>query len=194
MAGLLAKFNWVDIVALILLVRITYISSRIGVGKQILPLILLVLILSISLYNYRGIAGFFIGQYGFPPAICNFFSYFLMTLIFSMVYYIAARLTGFCLMPGDIEPGGIEKVGGTLLGFGRSVFVIGMVLIGLLLVPIKFIERSIKESHMGHFYISTNLRIYATVANLILKGEKASHREELTKLFSRKKKYLFSTE
>lgn len=186
MIGLLQRVNWVDICVLILLIRITYISSRIGVGKQILPLVLLVLILSVLLYNYGVIASFFVDRYAFRPALSLFLCYVLMTVIFFVIYHFTSRVTGFCFAPGEIVPGGIEKIGGTLLGLIRSTVVIGIILIGFLLTPVKFVEDSVRNSFLGSFYVSANIRIYATVANLALKSRKISHREELSKLFSKK--------
>ena len=69
MDGFFARVNWVDIVALILLIRVSYVSSRIGVGRQILPFVFLGLILTVSLYNYQVVASFFIDRYGFLSSL-----------------------------------------------------------------------------------------------------------------------------
>lgn len=183
MIGLLQKVNWVDILTLILLIRISYISSRIGVGKQILPLLLLALILTVSLHNYRIIGWFFVDQYGFRANFSLFFSYFFMALGFFVIYHIASRIAGFCFLPGEIVPGGIEKVGGTILGLVRSIFIIGLVLIALLLMPVRFVQESVKNSSLGLFYIRAGLKTYSITANLIFK-KKISYKEELTELFS----------
>lgn len=193
MTGLFHRVNWVDIIALILLIRITYVSSRIGVGKQILPLVLLGFILTVSLHNYGVIASFFVERYAFPASVCRFFSYFFITVIFSVGYHMISHLTGFRLLSGEMEPGRIEKVGGTVLGIVRSGLIIGMILIGALLLPVRFVENSVKKSFLGPFYINANLRIYTTVANLAFKGAEASYREYREELFSKKGKYIFDT-
>ncbi|MCQ9207700.1 MAG: CvpA family protein [Omnitrophica bacterium] len=194
MTGLLHRVNWVDIIALILLIRITYISSRIGVGKQILPVVLLVFILTVSLHNYKDIASFFAGRYAFSTLICRFFSYFFITVIFSVGYHIISHVTGFRLLSGEMEPGRIEKVGGTALGIIRSGLIIGMVLIGLLLMPVRFVEKSVRKSFLGSFYINASLRVYTTVANLAFKGARVSYREDREELFLKKGKYIFDTQ
>ena len=193
MTGLFHRVNWVDIIALILLIRVTYISSRIGVGKQILPLLLLCFISAVSLHNYRVIASFFTERYAFSASFCRFFSYLFMTILFSIGYHIVSHVTGFRILSGEMEPGRIEKVGGTALGVVRSTIIIGMILIGLLLMPVRFVENSVKKSFLGPFCIGASLRVYTVIANLAFKGARVSYREDREKLFSKKEKYIFDT-
>jgi len=189
---ILQKVNWVDILALILLIRITYISSHVGVGKQILPLALLIIILSISLYNYKIIAGFFIDRYAFQASISMFLSYFFIALFFFVIYYLISRFMGLCFLPGEIIPGGVEKIGGIILGLTRSFFILGILLIGLLLTPIKFVENSVKNSHLAIFCVRGNVKIYSIVANMVFKkNNKTTSEEELSQLLENKSKYFF---
>lgn len=191
MTGLLHRVNWIDIIALILLVRITYVSSRIGVGKQILPVILLIFILTASFHNYGVIASFFAGRYAFSASVCRFLSYFFITIVFSVGYHIISRVAGFRLLSEEMEPGRIEKVGGAALGIVRSGLIIGMLLTGLLLLPVRFAESGVKKSFLGPFYVDVSLRVYTTVANMAFKGAKGSYREDREELFSKKGKYFF---
>ena len=191
MVGLFERVNWVDLLTLILLIRITYISSRIGVGKQIPPLVLLVLILSVSLYNYRVIAIFFIERYSFSSSLSMFFSYFLMTVLFLIVYHVISRITGFCLSAGESIAGGLERAGGIVVGFIRSAFIIGIMLIALVLVPVKFVENSVKYSYLGTFFIKANVKIYCVMARIIFRDKDISSREEIARLFEEKKQYFF---
>jgi hypothetical protein len=117
-----------------------------------------------------------------------------MVLLFFTIYHFASRVTGFCFFPGEMVPGGIEKLGGAALGFVRSIFIIGVILIGLVLTPIKFVEASVKNSCLGIFYINTSLRIYGATASLIFRGKKVSHKEKMEELFLKKQKYLFKAE
>ena len=195
MSELFNRVNWVDVFALILLVRISYVSSRIGVGRQILPLILLALILTVPLYTYQDIAYFFAQRYSFKPATCKFFSYFLTVLIFAVIYHILLRVTGFLLFRGEASTGTIERVGGAFLGLARSTIMIGIITIGLLLAPLKFTEDSVKGSYSGFFFIKTNLRVYSYVMNFILRNSdiKISRSDVLAQLLSKKEKYFFKS-
>jgi len=191
LAELFYRVNWVDLIALILLLRISYTSSRIGVGKQILPFVTLVLIVPIILYSYREVASFFVGRYSFTPSICEFACYAVMGAVFLIVYHIVGRLSGFFISTGEAASGGIERVSGTLLGILRSVIIIGLVTIGLFLTPVKFVENSVKDSYSASFFISADLRIYVACANLVFKEKKISYAAALEKLLAQKKDYMF---
>lgn len=195
MPELLSRLNWVDIFSIILLVRIGYISSYIGVGKQIIPLFLLETILLITLYNYTKIADFFAKSYSFTPSTCRFFTFLLMTLAFFAIYHVIMRLTGVFFSSNRDGAVGIEKIGGVFLGILRSSVLIGIVLINLLLFPFKFVEDSVKNSSTGSFFISANVRGYTAIANLIIKDEKKkiSYDKAIAQLVSEKNKYFFES-
>lgn len=191
MGEILNRVNWVDLVALILLIRISYISSYIGVGKQILPIILLTSILSITLYNYREIASFFIKKYSFDTSLCIFLSFIIMVLVFSMVYRTILRITGVLFPLGPMEAGGIEKVGGVVLGLLRTTIIVGLLIIALALVPVKFVEESVKNSYSGTFFIKRNAELYSYITNAILRKEKISPENTVAQVLANKKNYLF---
>ena len=193
MSELLNRVNWIDVFALILLIRISYISSRIGVGKQILPLILLVLVLSGTLYNYSEISSFFINRYPFLSSISRFLSYFLIAFIFFIIYHAASRIVGFYLSPGRDEAGFIENIGGAFLGLFRSIIIIGIIIMGLGLMPIKGIENSIINSYSGTFFIDTNLKIYNSVMGFVLKKDETICHKTSEEFLSEKESYLFES-
>ena len=193
MSEILNKVNWVDIFVLILLIRISYISSRVGVGKQILPLILLVIILSLALKYYSEFADFFVGRFGLPSSACNFFSYFCIVTVFGVIYYVISRVTGFFLSIGEDAVGNIEKIGGLVIGFFRSVLIIGIILTGFLLLPVKFFESGVRNSFSGAFFINVNLKIYATTANLIFRRGNISSEKIRSQLLKEKDMYLFES-
>ncbi|UCD55588.1 MAG: CvpA family protein [Candidatus Omnitrophota bacterium] len=193
MSELLNRVNWIDVFALILLIRISYISARIGVGKQILPLILLALVLSGTLYNYSRMASFFMERYSFSSSISRFLSYFLITVVFFIIYHIASRITGFYLSPTREEAGFIENIGGMFLGLLRSSIIIGIIITGLALMPIRGIEKSIMDSYSGTFFIDTNLKIYNSIIDFILKDDEISYRKTAREFLSEKKDYLFKS-
>ena len=183
--------NWVDIIAIILLVRICYVSSYVGVGKQILPIFLLIVMLPLTLHNYREIARFFIERYNFPASLCVFSSYAIMILVLSVAYRNILRLTGLLLPTFNIEAGGIEKVGGIGLGLLRSLIIIGMLMIGLILAPFKLVETSVKNSYSGSFFIKANVRIYTSIGNLILRKKQIYYDDVLSEIVASKNRYLF---
>ncbi len=194
MSELLTRANWVDILALILILKIAYVSSRIGVGKQILPLILLLIILCISLYYYKEISDFFVGRFGFSKSICRFFSFLSIVTLFGVIYRVLARIANLFLTVGEKEEegGGIEKIGGALFGILRSIFIVGIVMIAFLLAPIRFVENSVKNSPIATFLVRTNVRIYCNTLNIIRReSERISAKDTLAPMIHKKDYYLF---
>ena len=52
----LPNANWIDVLSLIILLRISYVGSMLGVGSQILPFVSLSLIYFTTLYYYNSLA------------------------------------------------------------------------------------------------------------------------------------------
>ena len=193
MSELFNRVNWVDLFALILLLRICYVSSYIGVGKQILPLFLLAVMLPITMYNYREIAAFFVNRYSITPSYCYFLSFAITVMVLSAGYRMIIRLSGvlFPVMQGEAI--GIEKLGGVLLGTARSLVIIGMLMIGLLLMPLNFIEDSVKNSYSAQFFVKADVQIYASIVNLVLRKKQISYKDTLAALLSKKSRYIFKS-
>ena len=191
MLELFNRVNWVDLFALILLLRISYISSYIGVGKQILPIILLIIMLPLALYNYRDIASFFVDRYSLSSSVCEFFSYVIIILVLAFVYRSVLHITGAIFPFGQVEANGIEKVGGILVGFLRASIIVGLILIGVLLAPIKFAENGVKHSYSGSFFVTTNLKIYTHLVNAVVRN-RVSYNDTLSHLIGPKRKYFFA--
>lgn len=163
------RINWVDLVALILLLRIIYISSRIGVGKQILPLGLLIIILVIILHNYENIAWIFVDRYAFSKTICLFSSYAFMLTAFFVIYHVVSKLVG--ALPDTIPMAPVERIVGVAIGLVRAVLIIGLIFIGFLLVPVESVSKSVKNSYSGQFFISVDLSIFSSISNAFGKGK-----------------------
>ena len=186
------RVNWVDIVSLILLIKIGYVSSHIGVGKQILPLILLTAIVTAALYNYAGMAYFFIDRFSLSPSLCNFVSYTSILLILCVIYRFVLKATGFYLFAVQTENWNVERIGGVVMGMLRSVVIIGAVFTIALLSPFRFVEDGIKKSYTGYFFINANLSIYNYVTRFFSNGD-VSRKRTLAGLFSGNKTYLLDS-
>lgn len=191
MSELFNRVNWIDIFALILLFRISYISSRIGVGKQILPAALLLLILLISLYYYKPMAEMIGNTLSIQPSILEFLCFFCIVVPSIVTYSIVQRLTvGFLSTPG-IEGGSIEKTGGAVLGIFRSLVMIGIIFIGLALFPVHFVRDSVRRSYSGPIIVNLNLRMYSQLATIIFRKSEISYTDLSRDILWKKREYLF---
>lgn len=165
MGGWLSRFNWIDILVLFLLIRIVYISSYIGVGKQVLPLILLALILLFSMQNYNKLAEIIIQRYALAVSVARFLSFVFIILGASAVYRIISRILN--LKPDTGQFPLLERIGGTVMGMVRAYLIVGLMLVGFTLTPSSFVERGIKTSYFAKFFIRTNIGLYDTLSRLL---------------------------
>jgi len=187
------RLNWVDIFALILLLRVSYISLRIGVGKQIPPLLLLLFILILALYNYRIIARFFINKYDAYVSISYFLSYSLMTAALFVPYHYVSRVTGFIFFTGEAGLSAVERAGGLIFGFIRSIIMLGIIMIGLALCPVKFVEDGVLGSCSGIWFINADIKVYTSLMNLLPRDGKLSGAEERRAIIREKDRYFFES-
>ena len=149
--------------------------------------------LPITMYNYREIAAFFVDRYSITPSYCYFLSFAITVMVLFAGYRMIIRLSGV-LFPGmQGEAIGIEKLGGVLLGTARSLVIIGMLMIGLLLMPVNFIEDSVKNSYSAQFFVKADVQIYAGIVNLVLRKKQISYKDTLAALLSKKSRYIFKS-
>jgi hypothetical protein len=194
LAGLLDKVNWIDLFALILLLRITYVSSIIGVGRQVLPAVFLALVLIITMYGHSVLSSFLTGAGIFTAPVSRFLSYMFVLGICFIIYRIASQVVGLGFSQHDEGKAGIiENVGGTLLGVLRSTLIIGIIMIGLGLMPVRMLEGSVKNSYSGAFFIRVSLRVYNSVINLVMRGDNRLHQRTVKEILSEKESYIFDS-
>ncbi|MFH1593371.1 MAG: CvpA family protein [Candidatus Omnitrophota bacterium] len=184
------KINWVDLFVLILLLRIGYISTLIGVGRQVFPLVSLSLILIITIFLYDKFGAIISSTTAVAPSTGRFLSYVIISIIFAVAYRMVIRFISTFFKEAGVT-GGIEKVGGLILGLFRATLLIGLCVIGFALTPVRAIDSSVRNSISGMFFIEQNFRLYCYIKNLALKDQKTRAKGELSKFISMKKEYMF---
>jgi len=140
---LIAKVNWVDVLVLILLIRISYRGFIRGFSSEILPLLGTFLLLIISLHNYA-----FIGQLvsAYTPLtrpISNLIAFSILTGIVIFLFNMATKIIQKMVRVEVISF--VQHAGGLILGFIRASLTISLVLIFLVLIPIRYLDSSIKD-------------------------------------------------
>jgi len=189
LTGILSRVNWIDIFALILLIKITYASLRIGVGKQILPGVLLLLIVLATFYGYNRMAIFLVNKFSFSASLAKFICYLFLLIICSILYRVIGRISKIFFSSEESETLGIEKAGGVILGIFRTTLILGLIFTCIMLAPFEFTEKAVTESLSGPMVIEINLNIYCSVMNLFAGTEykKVSYGSVLSNILSGKK-------
>jgi len=185
-----AKANWVDVLALILIIRITYVGSLLGVGAQILPFFSLFLTLCISLNYYNDIAVIIAEKASFSLSVCRFCSFTFIFLFLLMLIRIVKRFIPTYKPDMLIH---IERVCGGFMGFLRSMMFMGAVAVMCLLMPVHGVPASVEKSSAGLLIIKGNLAVYTAFINLfpVKEGKKRPNAERELRRLMKDKDFMF---
>ncbi|NQT22256.1 MAG: CvpA family protein, partial [Candidatus Omnitrophica bacterium] len=160
----LQRANWVDIITLILILRITYVGSFLGIGSQILPVLSLLFILTVSLYSYDKIAFLITERSSLTKSVTEFVLFVIIISICLCCLRILLKYINI-KRPEILLP--VEKVGGIVLALIRSIVITGLILFLLILLPVQGTAKAVTSSATGTFIIKLNLDFYSNIVNVI---------------------------
>ncbi len=193
MSEILSSINWVDIFILILLLRIGYVSSNIGVGKQLIPFLVTFFAFIISLRVYDDAARFLYDRFSFPVEFSRFFVYLVILVIYFVICRVMWNILSIFSRSDGASVSGVEKAGGAFIGIARALGIICMAVILFALTPVKFVESSVAGSFSGTFVLETASKIYSKASNFIFRSAPVSPKSVFEKITKKKKKYFFNT-
>lgn len=158
--------NWVDILVVIIVVRITYVSFKEGLSHQIFPLIGSIVVLVLPLHYYRAIGALASSDIGIPRALADFLAFLAIAVAFGFV----AKLIKFLLdkiIKIEWHPV-IERFGGIIAGVVRAFITASIILILLCVIPLPYFQRSIKtKSLTGLHILKLGAVIYESTAKAL---------------------------
>ena len=147
------KFNWIDIVFVILLFRTCYVGFKNGLLPEFFRLSGLFLAFILSFNSYILISGFLAKNArisGVKSEILGFLLIFLATiLIFKLLSVLADKLLG-----NSENVSLANKAIGLMLGLGRGVLLIGLMYLLLIHSPVNYFYKSAKEKSFSAPYAS----------------------------------------
>ncbi len=164
---LLTKINWVDVVVIIIMLRISCVAFHDGLSHEIFPFFGAVSSLIIALHYYRGIA-LSISQYviNIPVEILDPVGFIAISLgvgyIFKFLRIMVDKMIKVTWHPA------IESLGGLIAGILRAAVVASLVLIIIAMVPASYLQRSIRDkSLMGMTFLSIGPVVYGKVSGIL---------------------------
>ena len=155
------RINWVDILAIILLIRTTYVSLQAGLSSELFSLLGVYLNVVLALNYYAKIGHILSGTIpGFPLVLANFVSFLGIAVILAILFrFIGGVLDRVIKI--EWHPL-IESVGGLVAGLARSCLAVSLVLIILILLPLPYMQWSIRDRSLsGTFFLKIGLSVYA---------------------------------
>lgn len=161
---MLSRANWVDLLVVIIMLRTIYVSFQDGLSREIFPLFGSILNLVLALHFYGKLGSMlYSGVKIVPASICNLAGYLAVVLIsgftlkfLKIIVDTVIKVTWHPL---------IEKIGGMLAGVARGAVCVSMILIFLALVPLSYLQLSIKDKSLcGMLFLRIGPAIYRTVS------------------------------
>lgn len=164
---ILRTTNWIDILIIVIMLRVSYCAFQRGLSHEMFPLFGSVVMISLSLRYYSTLSSFCTNYILKLPAEVLDPAAFLAILVASG---FALKVFGAILdtiIKVSWHPL-IERFGGLLIGVIKAAVVTSMVLCFLVLIPISFLQRSVREgSLLGMHFLAIGPNIYGYVSQFL---------------------------
>lgn len=160
---IISKINWVDILAVIIIARTSYVALQDGLSHEIFPLIGTAFTAAISLQYYRNIAFFAKNVIDIPISILDLLAFTALVIVIGLIFKLIRVLVD-AIMQVTWHPFA-EKFGGLICGIARGSIVVSLVLIMMALAPLSYLQHSIKDRSLtGMFFLRIAPQINKKVA------------------------------
>lgn len=157
---LITKINWVDVLVVILMLRISYVAFRDGLNREIFSFLGSLLIVVLAMHYYT-VFGSFISRnaMNIPAELSNFLSFLILVaasgFLVRLLRVILDKAVKIQWHPV------IEKFGGLAVGMMKAYVVTGIVLMTLGLMPLSYLQWSVKDKSLtGKYFLAAPAGIY----------------------------------
>jgi membrane protein required for colicin V production len=167
--NIVRHINWIDILAVIILFRISYIAIKNGLGQEIFKFLGILLALYLSLHYYSSLSDFMARRIGLKSASglwLNFIIFIFSSLVGYLIFVILRKIFWrFIKFEPVFE---LNKWGGFILGVCRAILVISLIGYILAISPAKYFRHSIQNSYSGKKMFKIAPATYAWLWNKIV--------------------------
>ena len=162
----LQKINWVDILVVIVVLRMSYVAFQEGLSHQIFPLFGSIFILVVSLHYYGMLGSLIAGDTGIPREIANFAAFALLAVVMGVILHFIKFLIDK-IIKVEWHPA-IEKFGGIITGIVKAFITASLILITLCMVPLPYFQHSIRDKSLtGMSILKVGAAIYESVGRAL---------------------------
>lgn len=164
---IVTKINWVDILVAILMIRMSYVAFRDGLGRQIFPFFGSILIVIFALHYYLQIGSGLYYNLGYIPIeIWNFLSFLGIVVV---LFIIIKLLSGLVEKVIKVEwHPALEKFGGLIIGVMRAYIITAIVIMVLALAPLPYLQWSIRDRSLtGRYFLMAGPEVYTKVSQFL---------------------------
>jgi uncharacterized membrane protein required for colicin V production len=147
---ILAKFNFLDFIILILFVRICYIAALTGLSVEIFKFLGVLLSSYLALHFYSSVTDLIYRGF-FPKKMpLEFVDFIVFISLFIAGYLISVGIRSvlFRFVQLNAIPK-INKVTGLILGIGRAYLVVGLMAFTLVISSVTYFSNAVERSYLG---------------------------------------------
>lgn len=150
---LISRINWVDILVVILMARISYVALADGLSHEIFPLIGTFITAVVSAHYYHEVSAIMRDMAKLPEAVTDLLGFLALLTAVGIVFKLIRMLVD-AIMKVTWHPL-VERGGGLVFGLLRSALVVSVVLMTLSLTPLSYLQDSIKgKSLTGRYFLN----------------------------------------
>jgi uncharacterized membrane protein required for colicin V production len=146
------QFNWIDILVLILLVRITVIAAKVGLVAEFFKLLGTIAAICLALHYYTSLSTYLRNLSGIKNLSLGFLDLVVLLILalagyasFAVLRILLSRLINMEPVPN------LNKYGGLALGVMRSFLFISLMICIFLVSGAGYLKRSVGNSASGRY-------------------------------------------
>jgi len=167
MIDTLLRLNWVDIVVVILIIRVVYISVKSGFPVEIFKLLGTICAIYFSLHYYIVLGDLLRGYFTsiIPEAYFNFLCFFALALLGYFLFFLL-RTALYHFVDVKAVPA-LSKWGGLIAGLIRDILLIGLIVFTLSISTVSYLENSVNKSYIASRFSKVAPVTYSWIWNNI---------------------------
>lgn len=148
--NIFTKINWIDILAVILLIRICYISMKCGFIAEFFKITGTILAIFLSLHYYLILSSAINSKLPFkgtPAEILNFISFIALVILgYGTFMLFRIGISRFIKMEATAK---LNQYGGLAMGVVRWFFLFGLLIFILVISGVPYCQKSVANSFSG---------------------------------------------
>ena len=163
--NIFSRINWVDVIIITLLIRISYVGFVTGLGGGIISLLGITVALTASLQYYLDTGDFVANHTPISSDYAHLLCFVVIAFLLLLIFYVAEALIIRKII--TIKSSSIfSNITGFILGAIKGVFFASIVIIALELVPNEYINSSVTErSLLGNGILRAGRMVHERSAN-----------------------------
>lgn len=180
-SSFLKRFNWVDLVIIILLLRTSYVASKKGFFAEVFKFLGMLLGVYLSLHYYTVLSDFLrsiIRVKEVPIEMLDFFSLIILAVLGYFVFFFLHMTLEKFIKVEAVNL--IERWISFALGIGRAVLLASLIIYAFSIPVVTYLKRSVDNSLSSVYLYKVSPTVYKTIWDKVM--SKFMPKEEFNKV------------